>query len=76
MAKQITGWEARDGSFHRTERGAKASDAALVIKEWLDDRGVGRGGEWSAEMILRVILEDAPILSDLLKAFVDVSGQP
>lgn len=74
MARPVTGWEAKDGSSHRTEQGARAKDAALAVEEWMNGRGIGRGGEWSPEMILRAILEDAPILSGLLEAFVDAGG--
>lgn len=69
MSKQIATWESLDGSLHRTEKGALAADAAIKVKHWIRDRGMGRGGEWSADMILREMLNDAGALGALLTDF-------
>lgn len=67
-------WEADDDSLHRTQLERDAKNAELGVRKWMEGRGIGRGGEWSADMILRALLEDAPILSGLLEAFVDAGG--
>lgn len=69
MTTVLATWEALDGSLHRTEKGARTADAAIRVKRWIDGRGIARGGEWSADMILRTMLEDAGTLGGLLTDF-------
>ncbi len=86
MMEQVTAWKSEDGEVWRTEDGALKRDAKIGLEEWAARRGIGRGGEWSSDMILSAMLEDAEELVDLLAAysghlpdsqsgFVSVEGQ-
>lgn len=64
--KTITRYVSDDGQSFDTERGARLQDAKLALEKWAADQGIGRGGEWTAEMIVRVMVEGAQSLSPIL----------
>lgn len=70
MAKQTQSWTADDGKVFATRREAEHREASIAINEWCDDHGIGRGGEWSGEMVASVIREDAARLHEILSLYL------
>ncbi len=66
MARPRKGWESDDGTPYNTRAEAERHDAKAKVGAWMEEKGIGCGGEWNSRMIEGEILEDAERLSVLL----------
>lgn len=73
MSLTIQAYLAFDGSVHRDLAGVLKADAASAIRQFSRRHGIGRGGEWSAEMINNVLISHGFELSVALKALEAIS---
>jgi hypothetical protein len=70
MAVRVNAWKAKDGRTFPTEAEADRHDADRAIDTWVDLAGIGRGGEWSGEMVAGVIRKQAKGLHAILSAYL------
>lgn len=69
--EELRSFRTRDGQLHKTLQDAQRADARLRLREWVDERGLGRGGDWSPQMIAEELLEHAAELARLLAPLVE-----
>lgn len=58
-----------EGQLYRTLQAAKRAKAHSDLKKFMEARGVGRGGEWDADMIRDFLTENAMELVEFLDHF-------
>lgn len=69
MVEKITVYKDKAGRVYEDEGDANAADARIDLFRALDEHGVGRGGEWDADMIGNLLVlhaeEFAPLLGTI-----------
>lgn len=70
MVARITAYKSNDGQIFQYESEAAKRDAELRIAEWAEEQSLGRGGEWSQDMIVACIIENAEELHSALTSYV------
>lgn len=57
---------ADDGSFHTDLADAERVNARMELWIWADDNGLCRGGEWSEDMVVELMIHHAEELAGIL----------
>ena len=66
MSKKVTAYEDNDGEIYRYEYEADEANAIYELKEWAEQQGIGRGGEWSCDMVTSLMIDESQELADIL----------
>jgi hypothetical protein len=69
--KPVTAYRTSDGKVFATYQEADAYNGTHRLRELMAEQGIGRGGEWSANMIARALLERAAEYRDI---FIAICG--
>ena len=71
VMEKVQGYLSKDGSLNFSEDAAYKADALFDLDKWINDTGMGSGGDWDSGMIKTEIIEGAGKLHDILKRFVN-----
>ena len=67
LVRRVEGWRTTDDRLFDSDADAELHQALLDLVEWADGAGIGRGGEWTADMVAQSIFDSAGELSQQLE---------
>ncbi len=70
MVTKIEAWRSADGETFNSRVEAETHQARRTVSQILDKAGVGKGGNYSNEMIAECLIENATELQRALSYFV------
>ena len=69
--EQVTSFKV-NGVLFDTKQAAERQAACLRLRNLLDETGIGRGGDWDADMVYDVLLDHAKQLKEI---FADIRAE-